>query len=298
MDFEKELKKRAKAAEDEIFALIAMESDYPGKLPAAMRYSIQAGGKRLRPVMMKECFDLFGGGRQSIGPFMAAMECIHTASLIHDDLPAIDNDMLRRGAPTVHAKYGEAIGVLAGDAVLNYAYELIFYGIHKADNKENALKAASCICTKAGYKGMLGGQGADVEAEKIGIDMDKKELIGYIYTKKTAALFEASMMAGAILAGADKKYSRLLEETGRKLGLAFQIQDDILDITSTTEKLGKPVLSDIKNEKLTYVSLFGMKQAKEKVKRLTEEALSLIDELPGDTEFLKALLSYLALREM
>lgn len=298
MDFKSELKQRVDAANAAIEKILPQPNEHPGSLTAALSYSVTVGGKRIRPVLMSECYRIFGGSSNEIEPFMAAMEFIHTASLIHDDLPALDNDDLRRGQPTVHAKYGEAVGVVAGDALLNFAYETLIDGVRGTGDTQNALRAADIIAKKGGYRGMLGGQAADVECEKTGIEGEAAELLHYIYENKTGALIEGSMMAGAALAGADDSSLKLLEEAGSKTGLAFQIYDDILDIVSTTEVLGKPVLSDIKNEKDTYVSIYGLDAAKEKVKTLTKEAVSIVDGLQGNTEFLKALISYLAMREM
>ena len=298
MDFKKELKERTQSAEKAINFYLPADEDQPGKLAEAMRYSVLAGGKRIRPILMGECYRIFGGEGKDIWPFQAAMEFIHTSSLIHDDLPAIDNDMLRRGKETTHAKYGEALGVLSGDALLNYAYEVLADGVIKASNMANAAKAAKIIAVKSGYRGMLGGQDADVENEKTGLPGDKTEVLNYIYVKKTSALIEASMMAGAALAGASDLYLDTIESAGRKVGLAFQIQDDILDVTSTTEKLGKPVFSDMKNEKATYVSLFGVEESVKKVRRLTDEVVEMVESLPPDTVFLKEMLLYMASREM
>lgn len=298
MDFKTELGKRVSEANEAIENWLPETCGHPGEMINAMIYSVQAGGKRIRPVLMGECYRIFGGKEKEIQPFQAAMEFIHTSSLIHDDLPAIDNDTLRRGKATTHARFGEAEGILAGDALLNYAYETLIKGIISAKDSSNALTAAGIISVKSGCRGMLGGQDVDVETDKSGIKGDKLEILNYIYEKKTAALIEASMMAGAALAGAGKEELSVLEEIGRKTGLAFQIYDDILDVTSTTEKLGKPVFSDEKNAKDTYVSVCGIEEAMEKVRMLTREAVELAESLKKETGFLKELLMYLALREM
>jgi len=296
MNYEKEMKERTAYAEECIRRLLPEDRNMIGHLTEAMRYSVTAGGKRIRPVLMREAYILLGGSGEEIAYFMTAMECIHTSSLIHDDLPAIDNDELRRGVPTTHAKYGEALGILAGDALLNYAYEILIKGVSVASDRENAVRTAAIIAGKSGYDGMLGGQGVDVENEKTGIQADRADMLKYIYKKKTAALIEASLMAGGALAGADERILASLEAIGERLGLAFQIQDDILDVTSSTEVLGKPVFSDMENRKETYVSLMGLGPAGEKVRTLTEEAVELIDELPGDTAFLKEMFLRLAVR--
>ena len=296
MNFDRELALRTQEANRAIGEWLPKEKDLPGDLVEAMNYSVLAGGKRIRPILMGECYRLFGGKGAEIRAFQAAMELIHTASLVHDDLPAIDNDDLRRGQPTTHAKFGESQGILAGDGLLNYAYEVMIEGIVQAADPAIAARAARILSVKSGYRGMLGGQSVDVQNEKKGIGGDALFLLHMIYEKKTAALLEGAMMTGAALAGAPEEALLLLEKIGSRIGLAFQIQDDILDVTSTAEELGKPVFSDQKNEKETVASLLGIEKAAERVAELTEEAIADLDALPGDTAFLKALLSYLALR--
>ncbi len=298
MDFKTELEKRVENANCAIQKYLPVNADHIGTLTEAMRYSVMAGGKRLRPIMMRECCFIFGGKDDDVQPFQAAMEFIHTSSLIHDDLPAIDNSQYRRGKETTHYKFGEPLGILSGDALLNYAYEVLTDGVIAAKNTTGALKAAKIISAKSGYKGMLGGQDVDVETEKKGLNGEKHEVLSYIYEKKTAALFEASMMAGAALAGADDDALALLEKAGHSMGIAFQIQDDILDVTGEADKLGKPVLSDEKNGKDTYVSLFGLDEAKNKVKQLTDEAVAVIETFGENAGFLKKLMLYLISREM
>ena len=296
MDFKKEMENRTARANNCILSLLPENISSPGHLAEAMRYSVTAGGKRIRPVLMRESFEILGGTGEEIDYFCAAMEFIHTSSLIHDDLPAIDNDALRRGVPTTHAKFGEPLGILSGDALLNYAYETLFKGIAIAGSRENAVHAAQIIAEKTGFDGMLGGQSVDVENEKDGLEIDQTEMLRYIYKKKTSALIEASLMAGGALAGANDSVIDTLEAVGERLGLAFQIRDDILDVTSTSEELGKPICSDQENGKVTYVSLLGLDEAGEKVRLLTEEAVELMNGLPGDTAFLKELFLWLASR--
>ena len=228
----------------------------------AMNYSVKAGGKRLRPMLMLETSKMFDKDCENIYPFMAAIEFIHTYSLVHDDLPAMDNDEYRRGRKTTHAEYGEDLGILAGDGLLNYAYEIMTKAVLESEDPYKAIQAMNVIATKAGIYGMVGGQTVDVISEGKKIDLDT---IMYIHNLKTAALIEASMMAGAILAGATQTQIDTVENIANNVGIAFQIQDDILDIISTTEKLGKPVLSDEKNDKTTYVSLCGLEKAKDDV---------------------------------
>lgn len=250
----------------------------------AMQYSVTAGGKRLRPVLMKECFNLFEGKGKLIEPFMAAIEMIHTYSLVHDDLPAMDNDEYRRGKLTTWKKYDEAIAILAGDGLLNFAYETAASAFDLCENAEDMTKVAKALkilSTKAGVYGMIGGQTADVIHEN---DTDvTEEILEFINKNKTAALIEASMMIGATLAGASDKDIRDMEQAANNIGIAFQIQDDILDITGTTEELGKPVHSDEKNMKSTYVGLHGMSEAVEKVRELSEEAIAILQDCADAT---------------
>ena len=296
MDYKKEMNLRTEEANRIIEKYLPKDNDGPGSMQEAMRYSVTAGGKRIRPVLMKEAYRIFGGSSDEIEPFMAAIEFIHTSSLVHDDLPAIDNDTLRRGVKTTHAYFGEALGILSGDALMNYAYEVMLKRVMNSDNKEKASFAAYIIAERSGFTGMLGGQGVDVENEKNGLDIDKTEMLDYIYKKKTAALIEASLMAGGALANASREEMGKLELIGENLGLAFQIQDDILDVTSDSVTLGKPVFSDMQNDKETYVTLMGVEKSAAIVSSLTDEAVKLIEELPGDTGFLKEMFIQLAVR--
>ena len=237
---------------------------------------------------------MFGGTSAVIEPFMAAIEMIHTSSLIHDDLPAIDNDEYRRGKKTTHAVYGEAVGVLSGDALLNYAYETACRAFTMEPVSERVGKALTVLAGKTGIYGMLGGQSVDVTNE--GKEMSR-EMLDYIYKNKTSALIEASMMVGAILAGAAEEQIAVMENIGERIGLAFQIRDDILDITSTMEELGKPVFSDEKNHKVTYVTLRGLEQASRDVEMISEEAVRLLKTFPQKDEFLEELVCYLVNRK-
>ena len=260
----------------------------------AMEYSLMAGGKRLRPMLMLEAYRLFGGSDEAeIEPFMAAIEMIHTYSLVHDDLPAMDNDEYRRGRKTTHIVYGEDMGILAGDALLNYAYETAVEGALKLKDPANGLKALQILSRKAGVYGMVGGQVVDVELTGKPIS---EEQLDFIYRYKTSALLEASLMAGAALAGAAEEEIAQIECVGRLVGLAFQIQDDILDVTSTQEELGKPIHSDEKNNKVTYVSLMGAPAAAGKVKELSEHAVELLNSLDRKNEFLDLLVESLISR--
>ena len=256
----------------------------------AMEYSLMAGGKRLRPMLMWESYRLFGGEGAAIEPFMAAIEMIHTYSLVHDDLPAMDNDEYRRGRKTTHVVYGEAMAILAGDALLNYAFETAASAFVLDEGNPAIGKAFMILASKAGVYGMIGGQVLDVESEGKEIDADTLQ---FIHIHKTSALLESAMLIGAVLAGASEQQQRTVELAARELGLAFQIRDDILDVTGNTDELGKPVGSDEKNHKNTYVALEGLEKAKEDVKRYSESAIDRLKSLPVRNEFLYELIEEL-----
>ena len=263
----------------------------------AMNFSVRAGGKRLRPILMEETYHMFGGSSAVIEPFMAAIEMIHTYSLVHDDLPAMDNDEYRRGKKTTHAVYGEAMGILAGDALLNLAYETAAKAFDMEVADARVARAITVLAKKAGVYGMVGGQVVDVESEKSDDCPITREKLDFIYRLKTGALIESSMMIGAILAGASSDEVSRVEQIAAKLGLAFQIQDDVLDVTSTLEVLGKPVGSDEKNNKATYVTFEGLDKAVSDVERISKEAEEQLDDLGYDDAFLKELFEYLIHRE-
>lgn len=263
----------------------------------AMNYSVRDGGKRLRPILMEETYHMFGGSSAVIEPFMAAIEMIHTYSLVHDDLPAMDNDEYRRGKKTTHAVYGEAMGILAGDALLNLAYETAAKAFDMEVADARVARAITVLAKKAGVYGMVGGQVVDVESEKSDDCPITREKLDFIYRLKTGALIESSMMIGAILAGASSDEVSRVEQIAAKLGLAFQIQDDVLDVTSTLEVLGKPVGSDEKNNKATYVTFEGLDKAVSDVERISKEAEEQLDDLGYDDAFLKELFEYLIHRE-
>lgn len=263
----------------------------------AMNYSVRAGGKRLRPILMEETYHMFGGSSAVIEPFMAAIEMIHTYSLVHDDLPAMDNDEYRRGKKTTHTVYGEAMGILAGDALLNLAYETAAKAFDMEVADARVARAFTVLAKKAGVYGMVGGQVVDVESEKSDDCPITREKLDFIYRLKTGALIESSMMIGAILAGASSDEVSRVEQIAAKLGLAFQIQDDVLDVTSTLEVLGKPVGSDEKNNKATYVTFEGLDKAVSDVERISKEAEEQLDDLGYDDAFLKELFEYLIHRE-
>ena len=293
-EFRKILDSKTKAAERIIYSYLPKEEGKQSKVIEAMNYSVKAGGKRLRPILMKETALLFEYDGSEIEPFMAAMEMIHTYSLVHDDLPAMDNDDIRRGIPTTHRKFGHAMGILAGDGLLNYAFEVCAEAIAKSRHTDRAVKAFKLLSEKAGIYGMIGGQTVDVLITGKPVDMDT---LDFIYRLKTGALIEAAMMTGAVLAGASHKETEDIGKIALAVGMAFQIQDDILDVESTTEELGKPVLSDEKNEKTTYVTLLGIDNSKEKLREYTNHALELFDGLSRTNDFLRELLIELVSRK-
>lgn len=260
----------------------------------AVNYSMRAGGKRLRPIFMRETYRLFGGQGEVIEPFMAAMEMIHTASLVHDDLPCMDNDEMRRGRPSVWVRYGYDMAVLAGDALLIYAVETAAKALALTDRPDLAARAMGLLAEKTGIYGMIGGQAVDVELTNRPVPKEKLE---FIYRLKTGALLEGSMMIGALLAGAGGEDLKTVELMAAAIGKAFQIQDDILDITSSQEVLGKPTQSDEKNNKTTYVTIHGLDQAKNDVAAISEQAIGYLQELPGDNPFLEALIRMLINRD-
>lgn len=294
MIFKEELEKRKSELEEILEKYLPAEEGFCKELAQAMNYSMRAGGKRLRPLLMAETYKMFGGTSQIIQPFLAAIEMIHTSSLIHDDLPAIDNDEYRRGKRTTHAVYGEALGVLSGDALLNYAYETASKAFLMEPENPQIGRAFGILTGKTGICGMLGGQSVDVTNEGKEIS---REMLDYIYENKTSALIEASVMVGAVLAGASQKEVSRMERIGNKVGLAFQIRDDILDVTSTMEELGKPVFSDEKNHKVTYVTLKGLPEASKEVERISGEAVEELESFPEKNTFLIRLVKELVDRK-
>ena len=301
-----QLPKKIEQIENMIYPFLPEEKGLQKTVLTAMNYSVKAGGKRLRPMLMLETYRMFGGEDLSvIEPFMAAIEMIHTYSLIHDDLPALDNDDYRRGRKTAHVVYGEAMAILAGDSLLNYAYETAakaYTMVEKAEMDDPAAiqrevqvrravdQAMTILAAKPGIYGMIGGQVADVELT--GTRLNKEQLI-YIYENKTGALIEASMQIGGVLAGASVKEMEQIRRVAYNVGMAFQIQDDILDETATFEELGKPIHSDEISGKVTYVTIHGIEASKKEVERLSEEAIAIVKGMRGDASFLNALITYL-----
>jgi len=300
---QKIIKDRIQEINDIIYQFLPEPDEYNTELCEAVNYSVKAGGKRLRPMFVQEMYRLFAQGRPEpdiLHAFMAAIEFIHTYSLIHDDLPAMDNDEYRRGELTTHAKYGEAFGVLAGDALLNYAFEIILEKIETSEDPEDymgGISAARILASKAGIFGMVGGQSVDVYADKHPeFEMDSRA-VDYIYKNKTSALLEASLMIGAVLGQAYDIEIELAEKMGSYIGMAFQIRDDILDITGDQALLGKPVGSDAKNEKQTFVSIHGLQKSQEMVKLYSDKALEIYDSLRCRNPFLKEIIIQLIDRE-
>ena len=293
MNFNEMLDAKTKHAQEILEKYLPEEKGFQRRVLEAL-----AGGKRLRPILMEESFLLFGGSGTLVEPFMAALEMIHNYSLVHDDLPAMDNDEYRRGRKTTWNVYGDGMAVLAGDGLLNLAFETASLAFDLTEDPETLKRAAAAIQIlgkKAGIYGMIGGQAADIEEESE--RQVSEELLLFIHENKTAALIQAAMMIGAILAGADQKSVSYMEKAAYNIGIAFQIQDDILDVTSTSEVLGKPIGSDEKNHKLTYVTLHGLEESREEVRTLSEEALSILRSFDGRNRFLEELVDSLITRE-
>ena len=290
MNFKEELKDRVDHIEAILKEYLPKEEGWQKTVIAAMNYSVLAGGKRLRPMLMEETYRLFGGKGREIEPFMAAIEMIHTYSLVHDDLPAMDNDEYRRGRKTTHVVYGEAMAILAGDGLLNYAFETACKAFELEPADQNVARAFTILAKKAGVNGMIGGQVADVELEGTPLSMEQ---ILFIHKNKTSALIEACMMIGAVLAGASKEDVMAMEECGEYIGLAFQIQDDILDLTGDEEEIGKPVGSDEKNHKTTYVTLKGLEQSAKDVEEISKKAIEILARYDVGDRYLTNLTRFL-----
>lgn len=299
MNFKEELEKKTGEVEAVVKRYLPAQEGYQRRVLEAMDYAVSAGGKRLRPLLMRETAALFGEAGEGVSCFMAAIEFIHTYSLIHDDLPALDNDDYRRGRKTTHVVYGEDIAVIAGDGLLNYAYETALRAFDKAETIEAYQRTAHAmhiLGRKAGVYGMVGGQCADLLADKPEAEVTKDVLL-FIHKNKTAALIQAAMTIGAVLAGADEKAVAQIERCAENIGVAFQIQDDILDVTGSLEVLGKPTGSDEKNHKLTYVTMHGLEESKRQVEALSGEAVGILRTFPHRNAFLETLAEQLIYRE-
>ena len=299
MSFDRELEEKVKEIETVIGQYLPKEEGYQKTVVEAMNYSILAGGKRLRPMLLLETYRMFGGQGKVAEPVMAALEMIHTYSLLHDDLPCMDNDEYRRGKKTTHTIYGEGMAVLAGDGLLNYGFETALKAFSLAKGEEEWRRVAdalSIFARKAGIYGMIGGQTADIEAESRKDEMTEDCLM-FIHVHKTAALIQSAMMIGAVLAGASGEEIERVEKCAANIGVAFQIQDDILDVTGSLDLLGKQTGSDAKNQKATYVTLKGMEQAKKDVECLSEEAIGIVSSFKERNGFLETLIKRLVTRQ-
>lgn len=294
MEFKDVLKEKINYIETLLNEYMPKEEGYQQAVIQAMNYSLKAGGKRLRPILTLESCKIVGGKEEDAIPFAVAIEMIHTYSLIHDDLPALDNDDLRRGKPTNHKVFGEAMATLAGDALLNYAFEVMLSSSIDKKDSNKYLKAINEIAKHAGIYGMIGGQVVDVESENKIIDKDK---LDFIHLNKTAAMIIGCMRAGAIIGGASEEKLEKVTKYGKNIGLSFQIVDDILDITGDEAKLGKPIGSDIENHKSTYPSLLGLEKSRKIARQLIEEGKSSIDGLSSEIDFLNQLGDYIISRD-
>lgn len=291
MEFQKDLKHKTELVEQALAQTFNEINDVPEAIVDAMRYSVFAGGKRIRPILLLASYELFSNDIKSALPFACALEMIHTYSLIHDDLPAMDNSDLRRGRKTNHIVFGEAMAVLAGDALLNYAFEIMLSA--PSHDTARVMRAAAYIAKSAGICGMIGGQVLDIQGENC--IMGGAELMR-LHEKKTGALMRASVCSGAILGRASDTQISSLELYARHLGLAFQIMDDILDVTGDKNALGKPTGSDSASNKNTYVSLYGLSRAKEMLISHTKQANEAIAPFGSSAEFLHDLTEYLLYR--
>lgn len=303
MNFEQELEKKTAYCESVIRKFLPDgRGSETGKFAAtvieAMNYSVLAGGKRLRPLFISETCAMYGGRKELAEPFMAAIEMIHTYSLVHDDLPAMDNDEYRRGRKTTHAVYGEGMAVLAGDGLLNGAFETalkVFRTVQSTSEETAAILALEILVRNSGIYGMIGGQCADLEAEnhpeKVG-----HEMLMYIHRNKTARMIQSGFQIGAVLAGAPQNDIEKLGQIAENIGIAFQIQDDILDVIGDSGELGKKTGSDAKDGKVTYVTMNGLDKSAEDVRRLSETALVSFDTLHADNPFLRTLIQKLITR--
>ncbi|WP_270941903.1 polyprenyl synthetase family protein [Romboutsia lituseburensis] len=294
MEFKTVLKERAIYIEELLNKYMPKEEGYQKTIMESMNYSLRAGGKRLRPILTLEACKIVGGNEEDAIAFAVAIEMIHTYSLIHDDLPALDNDDLRRGRKTNHIVYGEDMAILAGDALLNYAFEVMLSSSLGKKNPEKYLRAINEIAKSSGIYGMIGGQVVDVQSEN---EQIPKEKLDYIHNNKTAAIIIGCMRAGAIIGDANEEQIDEITKYAKNIGLSFQIVDDILDIVGDEAKLGKKVGSDIDNNKSTYPSLLGLEKSKEIANELISEAKKSIEKLSENVEFLNGLADYIIARE-
>ena len=289
IDFKAELDTYVKKIDAALEGYLKPADNPQKKIYEAMAYSVFAGGKRLRPILLFEACRICGGRETDAMPFACALEMIHTYSLIHDDLPAMDNDDLRRGKPTSHIKFGEAIAILAGDALLNKAFEIM-----ARSKSEHALEAIRIIADSSGTEGMIGGQIVDIESEGNEIDLDT---LRYLHSLKTGAIIRSACVAGAVVGGGDADAVRAMDEFAINLGIAFQIRDDILDVTGDEAELGKPIGSDKEQGKNTYVSLLGLEKSEELVEEYSARAKAALKPFGDKAGFLITLTDYLVDRK-
>ena len=290
--FEKMLDEKTRICDSVVESFLPEKGGYAGAVIEAMHYSVEAGGKRLRPMILMEVAESYGVEKRRYVPFMAALEMIHTYSLVHDDLPAMDNDVLRRGMDTTWVRFGEGFAVLAGDALLNHAYETALWAVEESTDFEEqkaAVKAMRILMRNAGVSGMVGGQSADLTAERSDEELVDREYLSYIHAHKTGSMIESAFMIGGALAGASDEEMAALQRAAQAMGLGFQIRDDILDVIGDEKTLGKSIGKDAAEGKKTYVTLYSMEEAVEKVKECTAEALENLQKIPGISVFLEAL---------
>ena len=293
-NFKERFSQAVKETETVVYSYLPEETGHQKTIFEAMNYSVKAGGKRLRPLLMREVYRLFGGNGPEIEPFMAAMEMIHTSSLIHDDLPCMDNDEYRRGKLTTWKAYGYDMAVLAGDALMIYAFETASKAFSMGADPAKVGRAIGILAEKTGIYGMIGGQTVDVELTGKAVPREK---LDFIYRLKTGALLEASMMIGAVLAGATVEEIKEVETMASEVGLAFQIQDDILDVVGDEATLGKPIGSDVRSDKTTFVALKGLADCRILVAELTDRAVEALAPFGSEAESLRGLAQSLAGRE-
>ena len=293
MNFATELKAWSKQVDDALDLYLAKSDEYPATIHEAMRYSVFAGGKRLRPVLVLAATKAVGGDVAKAMPVACALELIHTYSLVHDDLPAMDNDDFRRGRPTNHKVYGEAMAILVGDALLTQAFELIA-GSAEVFPADKVNRVTLEIAQAAGSRGLIGGQVVDMLSENQAI---AGEVMEYIHRHKTGALFRAAVRAGAILGGASNQQLICLTNYSEQMGLAFQIKDDLLDIEGDEAKIGKPVGSDVKNQKSTYPFLYGLEAARSMASKAANDACAELKIFGPEAEFLRSLMHFIINRD-
>ena len=295
MDLKEYLKRRQRRVDAALERWVTNEKEFPSQVHRAMRYSLFAGGKRLRPILTLAAAEAVGGRVADVLPLACSLELIHTYSLIHDDLPSMDDDDLRRGKPTSHKVFGEALAILAGDALLTEAFHLLTRpDLMRAVSPRRRLRAMNQVARAAGSCGMIGGQVMDIASQGQKVD---PHLLEYIHSHKTGALIAASVCAGAIIGGASPRQYKALNTYGEKLGLAFQVIDDLLDVQGEEKKLGKAVGKDKVKGKATYPALFGIAKSQHKAEALVEEALVHLEPFNGRANPLREIAKFILKRK-